>query len=70
MKTQVERTEPGDIFLVCSGGLWASVTEHRITGILAAHHELRLAASLLLDRAHENGEPGPVTCLLARVAAS
>ncbi|XXY18902.1 serine/threonine-protein phosphatase [Sorangium sp. So ce216] len=67
MKTQVERTEPGDVFLVCSGGLWGSVPEHRITGILAAHHELRLVASLLMDCAHELGGPEHVTCLLARV---
>ncbi|MGK3966935.1 PP2C family serine/threonine-protein phosphatase [Sorangium sp. So ce118] len=67
MMTQVERTEPGDIFLVCSGGIWSAVPEHRITGILAAHHEMRLAASLLMDCAHEHGEPEQVTCLLARV---
>ncbi|XXY45675.1 hypothetical protein WME91_37315 [Sorangium sp. So ce269] len=66
-KTQVEHAEPRDIFLVCSGGLWDSVPEHRIRGILAAHHELRLAASLLMDCAHEHGEPEHVTCVLARV---
>ncbi|WP_437335944.1 PP2C family protein-serine/threonine phosphatase [Sorangium sp. So ce394] len=70
MKTLVERTEPGDIFLVCSGGLWGSVPEHRIAGILGAHHELRLAASLLMECAHEHGEPEHVTCLLARVGDS
>ncbi|MGK3997083.1 PP2C family protein-serine/threonine phosphatase [Sorangium sp. So ce1024] len=67
LKTQVERTEPGDVFLVCSSGLWGTVPEHRITGILAAHHELRLAASLLMDCAHEHGEISEVTCVLARV---
>ncbi|KYG01114.1 hypothetical protein BE21_56810 [Sorangium cellulosum] len=70
MKTLVERTEPGDIFLVCSGGLWGSVPEHRIAGILGAHHELRLAASLLMDCAYEHGEPEHVTCLLSRVGDS
>ncbi|WP_437318010.1 PP2C family protein-serine/threonine phosphatase [Sorangium sp. So ce385] len=69
-KAQVERTEPGDIFLVCSGGLWGSVPEHRIRGILAAYRELRLAASLLMDCAHEHGEPELVTCILARVGDS
>ncbi|AUX28842.1 uncharacterized protein SOCE836_009270 [Sorangium cellulosum] len=69
-KAQVERTEPRDIFLVCSGGLWGSVPEHRIRGILAAHHELRLAASLLMDCAHEHGDPEHVTCILARVGDS
>ncbi|WP_437914716.1 hypothetical protein WME73_03400 [Sorangium sp. So ce302] len=68
MKTQVENTEPGDVFLVCSGGLWSAVAERRITGILAAHRELRLAASLLVDCADENGESELVTCILARVA--
>ncbi|WP_437734961.1 PP2C family protein-serine/threonine phosphatase [Sorangium sp. So ce1335] len=67
VKTQVERTEPGDIFLVCSEGLWSAVSEHRISGILAAHHELRLAASLLMDCAHEHGEISDVTCVVARV---
>ncbi|XXT20832.1 hypothetical protein WME94_04600 [Sorangium sp. So ce429] len=66
-KAQVESTEPGDIFFVCSGGLWGSVPEPRISGILAAQHELRLAASLLMDCAHEHGEPDQVTCILARV---
>ncbi|WP_434045502.1 MULTISPECIES: PP2C family protein-serine/threonine phosphatase [Sorangium] len=64
---QIERTEPGDIFLVCSEGLWSAVSEPRISGILAAHHELRLAASLLMDCAHEHGEISDVTCVLARV---
>ncbi|WP_437486503.1 hypothetical protein WME75_03765 [Sorangium sp. So ce1014] len=67
MKTQVESTAPGDIFLVCSAGLWVVVPEHRMSGILAAHHELRLAASLLMDCAHEHGKAEHVTCLLARV---
>ncbi|WP_437944882.1 serine/threonine-protein phosphatase [Sorangium sp. So ce296] len=70
MKALVERTEPGDIFLVCSGGLWGAVPEARIAGILAAHHELRLAASLMMDCAHEHGEPESVMCILARVGDS
>jgi PPM family protein phosphatase len=70
MTAQVENTEPGDIFLACSGGLRGSVSEQRIAGILAAHRELRLAASLLMDCAHENGEPEQAMCVLARVAVS
>ncbi|WP_437648199.1 PP2C family protein-serine/threonine phosphatase [Sorangium sp. So ce362] len=67
MKTQVESTEPGDLFLVCSGGVWGAMPEHRITGILAAHQGLRFAASLLMDCAHEHGEPEHAMCILARV---
>ncbi|WP_437798772.1 PP2C family protein-serine/threonine phosphatase [Sorangium sp. So ce693] len=67
MKIQVECTEPGDVFLVCSGSFWGAVPERRIADILAAHRDLRLAASLLMDCAHEQGEPEQVTCLWARV---
>ncbi|WP_437531699.1 serine/threonine-protein phosphatase [Sorangium sp. So ce726] len=67
MKIQVECTEPGDVFLVGSGGLWGTVSEDRIAGILAAHRELRFAASLLIDCADEKGEPEPAMCLLARI---
>ncbi|WP_437734963.1 hypothetical protein [Sorangium sp. So ce1335] len=70
VKTQLERTEPGDILLVCSGGLWGSVPEHRIAGILAAPHELRLAASLLVDCAHEHGRSEQMMCILARAGAA
>ncbi|MGK4007422.1 hypothetical protein WMF31_32670 [Sorangium sp. So ce1036] len=69
MKTQVERAESGDIFLMCSAALWGAVPKRRIRGILAAHRELRLAASLLMECAHEHGEceSEHVTCILARV---
>lgn len=66
-KAQVEHTEPGDIFMMGSAGLWSAVSEHRIIGILAAHQELRFAASLLMDCAHEYGESEDVTCVMARV---
>ncbi|WP_437984280.1 PP2C family protein-serine/threonine phosphatase [Sorangium sp. So ce117] len=70
MTAQVENTEPGDVFLACSGGLWGLVSEQRIAGILAAHRELRLAASLLMECAHENGELDQAMCVLARVAGA
>ncbi|WP_438027121.1 hypothetical protein [Sorangium sp. So ce233] len=70
MKTRIESTAPGDLFIVCSEELWRAVPEHRMAGILAAHRDLRLAASLLTDCAWENGEPQRVTCVLARAGGS
>ncbi|WP_437636431.1 hypothetical protein [Sorangium sp. So ce854] len=62
--------EAGSSNDVCADGMTAtrgSVPQRRIAGILAAHRDLRLAASLLMDGAHEHGGPEQVTCILARV---
>jgi PPM family protein phosphatase len=67
VETRVEETVPGDIFLVCSDGLWGPVPERKIVEILGAHRELGTAASLLIDCANEFGGPDNVTCVLARV---
>ncbi|WP_437303756.1 PP2C family protein-serine/threonine phosphatase [Sorangium sp. So ce388] len=67
IESRVEATAPGDVFLVCSDGLWGPVSEERIAGVLLAHQELSLAASLLIDLANEHGGPDNVTCVLARL---
>ncbi|WP_437619590.1 PP2C family protein-serine/threonine phosphatase [Sorangium sp. So ce1151] len=67
IESRVEATAPGDIFLVCSDGLWGPVPEGQIAGILGAHRDLSLAASLLVDLANEHGGPDNVTCVLARL---
>ncbi|MGK4004220.1 protein phosphatase 2C domain-containing protein [Sorangium sp. So ce1036] len=65
--SRVEATAPGDVFLVCSDGLWGPVPEERIAGVLRGHGELSLAAGLLVDLANEHGGPDNVTCVLARL---
>ncbi|XYI00974.1 PP2C family protein-serine/threonine phosphatase [Sorangium sp. So ce1128] len=67
IESRVEATLPGDVFLVCSDGLWGPVPEARIAGVLRAHGELSLAASVLVDLANEHGGPDNVTCVLARL---
>ncbi|MGK3999697.1 PP2C family protein-serine/threonine phosphatase [Sorangium sp. So ce1024] len=67
IESRVEATLPGDIFLVCSDGLWGPVPEPRIEGVLGRHRDLSLAASLLVDIANEHGGPDNVTCVLARL---
>jgi serine/threonine protein phosphatase PrpC len=65
--TRIERAEPGDVFLVCSDGLWGTVPEAEIIAVLGTTRDLRAATALLIDRANERGGPDNVTCVLARV---
>ncbi|MGK3968876.1 PP2C family serine/threonine-protein phosphatase [Sorangium sp. So ce118] len=67
IESRVEATAPGDVFLLCSDGLWGPVPEGRIEGVLQAHQELSLAANLLVNLANEHGGPDNVTCVLARL---
>ncbi|WP_437894313.1 PP2C family protein-serine/threonine phosphatase [Sorangium sp. So ce124] len=67
IESRVEPTLPGDVFLVCSDGLWGPVPEARIEGVLGRHRDLSLAASLLVDIANEHGGPDNITCVLARL---
>lgn len=67
LTSRVETTLPGDIFLIASDGLWSSVPERRIAGVLGAHEDLRLAAGLLIELANERGGSDKITCVLARV---
>ncbi|WP_438033114.1 PP2C family protein-serine/threonine phosphatase [Sorangium sp. So ce204] len=67
IESRVEPTQPGDVLLVCSDGLWGPVPEARIEGVLGRHRDLSLAASLLVDIANEHGGPDNVTCVLARL---
>ncbi|WP_437645786.1 PP2C family protein-serine/threonine phosphatase [Sorangium sp. So ce362] len=67
IESRVDATQPGDVFLVCSDGLWGPVPEARIAGVLGKHRDLSLAASLLVDIANECGGPDNVTCVLVRL---
>ncbi|WP_437875743.1 PP2C family protein-serine/threonine phosphatase [Sorangium sp. So ce513] len=67
IESRVEATAPGDIFLVCSDGLWGPVPEERIAAVLGAHRDLSVAASVLVELANEHGGPDNVTCVLARL---
>lgn len=59
--------EPGDVYLMCSDGLWGSVADAQIEAMLCAHTELESACQALIDAANEAGGPDNVTALLALV---
>jgi serine/threonine protein phosphatase PrpC len=57
----------GDIYLLCSDGLWGSVTDDKILGIVGSTAELEAACQLLIDAANDAGGPDNISALLVRI---
>ena len=61
---------PGDLFLLCSDGLYDMVTDDDTAMTLAAlGSNLELAAGQLIDQANDNGGKDNVSVILVRVSA-
>ncbi len=58
----------GDVYLLCSDGLWDSLPEATIANVVLAHAELEAACFALVNAANAAGAPDNVTALLVRVA--
>jgi serine/threonine protein phosphatase PrpC len=63
----VEPLEPGDLFLVCSDGLWGSVPDDKMKRIVQSTPDIEGACQLLIDAANEAGGPDNITALLVKV---
>jgi protein phosphatase len=63
----VEALHEGDMFLVCSDGLWGSVPDDKIKSIVRSTTDIEAACQLLIDAANEAGGPDNITSLLVRV---
>jgi serine/threonine protein phosphatase PrpC len=63
----VEPLEPGDLFLVCSDGLWGSVTDPKIKAILRSTPDIEAACQLLIDAANDAGGPDNITSVVVKV---
>jgi serine/threonine protein phosphatase PrpC len=59
---------PGDLYLLCSDGLWGSLDDERIAALATAHHDLEQSCQSLLDAANEAGGPDNLTAVLVRVS--
>lgn len=57
----------GDLYLLCSDGIWDSVPETAMTTILGGTDDLEQACQQLLDAANDAGGPDNMTAILARV---
>ena len=63
----VNRFQVGDVFLLCSDGLWGVVPDGKIATIVRGASDLEAACQLLIDAANEAGGPDNITALLVRV---
>jgi protein phosphatase len=62
-----ETLVPGDLYLLCSDGLWGMVKDEIIAQIAASTSDLEAACQLLLDAANEAGGPDNISAILVRV---
>ena len=66
--TQLDRPQPGDIYVLCSDGLCGPASDAEIEEIvLNEQKDLKAAAAQLIDRANSNGGPDNITVVLAKV---
>jgi protein phosphatase len=63
----VEPLQEGDLYLVCSDGLWGSVPDDKIKSIMGSTPHIDAACQLLIDAANEAGGPDNITAVLVRV---
>ncbi len=62
----VGRVQHGDVFLLCSDGLWGVVPDGKMTTILRQATDLEAACQTLVDAANAAGGPDNVSVLLVR----
>jgi protein phosphatase len=57
----------GDVYLICSDGLWSCVDDDRIRDILTSTPDLHKSGPALIDAANGAGGPDNVTVVLVRI---
>jgi PPM family protein phosphatase len=60
--------ERGDLYLLCSDGLWGSVPDPTLARLLHGAADLAAGAQLLIDAANAAGGPDNITAVLVRIA--
>jgi len=63
----VNKVAPGDVYMLCTDGLWGSVPDAKIAAILKSTTDIEAACQLLVDAANEAGGPDNITVLLVRL---
>ena len=70
-KVQVDITsapvQAGDIFLLCSDGLWGQVSDPDIGDIVKSEPDSEIASRRMVDLANAHGGPDNISALLVRV---
>jgi serine/threonine protein phosphatase PrpC len=63
----VETLQPGDVYLLCSDGLWGSVPDAKIAAVVRGTGDLQAACQGLVDAANQAGGPDNISAILVRV---
>jgi serine/threonine protein phosphatase PrpC len=63
----VNKVAPGDLYLLCTDGLWGAVPDAKMATILKSTDDIEAACQLLVDAANEAGGPDNITALLVRL---
>jgi serine/threonine protein phosphatase PrpC len=58
----------GDIYLLCSDGLWNCLPDDRMAAVVLGHGDLESACHALIDEGNQAGSPDNLTVLLVRVS--
>lgn len=58
---------PGDIYLLCSDGLWSGMDEQQMSAIIASTPDLEQACQSLIDTSNAAGGPDNLTAVLVRI---
>lgn len=66
----IDVPEPGDVYLICSDGLFKMVHELRIVEILSENPEPAVAAQILVDEANARGGKDNISVIVLSVAAA
>lgn len=61
------KTNPGDIFLLCSDGLYNMVTDEEIEAVLTFDAPLHLKAEMLVNMANDNGGRDNISVTLVQI---
>ena len=60
---------PGDVFLLCSDGLWGQLHDTDMANILAAEPDLDTAGQRMIELANARGGPDNISVILVRIEA-
>ena len=63
----VEPVQPGDIYLLCSDGLWGAIPDETIAVIAQSTDDIEAACQALIDAANDAGGPDNISAILVRV---
>jgi len=67
--SRFEEVEPGDVYVLCSDGLNAMVSDEKILGIVQdAGAEVEVAAKALVAQANRNGGEDNITVVVVRIS--